>query len=81
MWQMNTSCHFIEDANSVFLQHQKGILNCWRECFCEFLNPVTVQHLETFEEQIGKEIYLTEAEMSRAIKSLKAAKVLGEDDI
>ena len=41
---------FIEGANSVLLKYQKGILNCWRECCCELLNPVTVPHLEIFEE-------------------------------
>ena len=60
---------------------QKGILNCCTDYFCQLLNPVTVQHLETSEEQIGEEIYLTEAEVSTAIKSLKAGKVRGEDDI
>ena len=72
---------FIEDVDSVLLKNQKGILNCSREYFCELLNPVTVQHLETSEEQIGKEIYLTEAEMSTAIKSLKTGKAPGEDNI
>ena len=67
---------FIEDPNGVLLKHQKDILNCWREYFCELLNPVTVQHLETSEEQIGEEIYLTEAEVSTAIKVLKAGKAL-----
>ena len=65
---------FIEGADSVLLKHQLGILNCWKEYFCELLNPVTVQHSETFEEQIGEEIHLTEAELITAIKSLKAGK-------
>ena len=47
----------------------------------KLLNPVTVQQLETSKEQIGKEIHLTEAEVSTAIKSLKAGKAHGEDDI
>ena len=58
----------MEDASSVLLKHQHSILNRWREYFCELLNPVTVQYLETYEEQIGKEIYLTEAEVRIAIK-------------
>ena len=33
--------------------------------------------METSEEQIGKEIHLTEAEVSTAIKSLKAGKAPG----
>ena len=57
---------FIEDTNGVFLKHQKGILNRWREYLCDLLNPVTVQHLETSEEQIDEEIHLTEAEVSTA---------------
>ena len=65
----------------VLLKHQKSILNRWRDNFCELLNPVTVQHLETFEEQIGEEIHLTKAELSTAIKSLKAGKAPDKDDI
>ena len=72
---------FIEDTNGVLLKHQKSILNRWREYFCQLLNPVTVQHLETSEEQFGEDFHLTEAEVSTAIKSLKAGKAPGEDDI
>ena len=72
---------FIENANNVLLKHQKSILNCWRGYFCMLLNPVTVQRLEISEKQISEKIYLTAAEVSTAIKSLKAGKVLGEDDI
>ena len=46
-----------------------------------FLNSVTVQHWETSEERFGEEIYLIEAEVNTAIKSLKAGKAPGEDDI
>ena len=34
-----------------------------REHFCQVLNPVTVQHLETSEERIGEEIYQNKAEV------------------
>ena len=37
--------------------------------------------METSEEQFGEEIYQTKAEVSTAIKSLKADKAPGEDDI
>ena len=72
---------FIENTNGVLFKHQNGILNCWREYFCELLNPVTVQHLETSEKQIGEEIYLTKAEENTTIKFLKVVKGSGDDDI
>ena len=72
---------FVKDINGVLIKHQKNILNCWREYFCQLLNSVTVQHLETSEEQFGEEIYLTEAEVSKAIKSLKTEKAPGKGDI
>ena len=65
----------------MLLKYQKGILNCWREYFCELLNPVTVQHLETSKEQIDEKVYPIEAEVSTTIKSLKAGKAFVEDDI
>ena len=71
----------IKDTNGVLLKHQKGILNCRQEYFCQLLNAVTVQYLETSEEQFGEKIHLTEAEVSTAIKFLKAGKALREVDV
>ena len=65
----------------MLLKHQKGIPNCWSEYFCKLLNPVTVQHLETFELQIGEEIHLAKAELNTTIKFLKVGKTPGKDDI
>ena len=72
---------FIKNTNGVLLKHQKGILNHWRKYFCELLNPVIVQHLKTFEKQIGEEIHSTKTEVSTAMKSLKAGKAPDEDDV
>ena len=72
---------FIEDSNGNILRHQNGILNRWREYFCDLLNPVTVQACEPHEEEFGEETHLTEAEVNAAIKSLKAGKAPGVDDI
>ena len=72
---------FIKETNSVLLKHQKGILNHWREYFCQVLNPVTAQHFKTFNEQFCEKVYLIKAKVSTAIKSLKAGKTPGEDDI
>ena len=73
---------FIEDADGDLLTHQTGILNRWREYFCDLLNPVSTTPTETSnEEQIGEEIHLTETEVKAAIKSLKAGKAPGKDGI
>ena len=59
-----------------------GVLNHWREYFCELLNPVnSIQHLETSKKQINEKIHLTKAEVTTTIKSLTAGKAFGEDDI
>ena len=76
-----TVATFMKDADGLLLKHQKSNLNCWREYFCKLLNPVRAQHFESFEEEIGEEICLTETKVSTAIKSLKASKAAGEDDI
>ena len=71
----------LSKIQSVLLKHQTGILNHWRKYCCELLNLVTAQYLETSEEQIGEEIHLTKAQVSTAIKSLKAGKSPRKDDI
>ena len=47
----------------------------------KLLNPVIIEHLETSEKQIGKEIHQTEAEVSTAIKCLKASMAPGKNYI
>ena len=89
LWQTISCLHgkqtpvaaLIKDANDVLLKHQKGIINHWREYFCELLNLVTVQHSETSKKQIGKEIHLTKAKVNTGIKSLKPGKAPGKDNI
>ena len=45
------------------------------------LKSINSRIFETAEEQIGKEMYLTKAEVSTTINFLKADKAPGEDDI
>ena len=77
----STAPTFVEDSNGAILQHQNEILNRWREYFCDLLNPVEVHTTEAHDETINEELHLTEAEVNSAIKSLKAGKAPGVDDI
>ena len=45
---------FIEGSNGVTLKHQNAILNRWRECFSDLLNPVDATSTQIHEEQAGK---------------------------
>ena len=83
-WQ--TICHLCSKQTPVatFIKDSKCAFeasNHWRKYCCELLNLVTAQYLETSEEQIGEEIHLTKAQVSTAIKSLKAGKSPCKDDI
>ena len=72
---------FNEDTNGVLPKHQKEHPKLLKKILCQLLHPVTVQQLEASNKQIGEEIYLTEAKVSTAIKSLKAGKASGENNI
>ena len=71
---------FIKGLNGVSLKDQDAILNRWREYFSDLLNPVDATSTQIHEEQVGKDIPITEADVNAVIKSLKTGKALGEDD-
>ena len=45
------------------------------------LNPVDATSTQIYEEQVGENIQITEADVNAVIKSLKTGKTPGEDDI
>ena len=55
---------FIEDSNGVFLKHQDAILNRLREYLSDLLNPVDTTSTQIYEEQVGKNIWKTEADVN-----------------
>ena len=60
---------FIEDSNGVTLKDQDVILNRWKECFSDLLNPVDTTPTSIHEEQVGKDIQITEADVHAVIKA------------
>ena len=46
-----------------------------------FLNLVDATPIQIYEEQIGEDIQITEADVNAVIKSLKTGKAPGKDDI
>ena len=72
---------FIEGSNGVTLKVQGAILNRWREYFSDLVNPVNATSTQIFEEQVKKDIQITEADVNAVIKSFKTGKAPGEDDI
>ena len=52
---------FIEGSNGVTLKEHDAILNRWRECFRDLLNPVDATPTQIHEEQVGENIPITEA--------------------
>ena len=56
-------------------------MNWWRDYFSDLLNAVDAAPTQIHEEQIGKDIQITEAELNAVIKSLKTGKAPGKDDI
>ena len=71
----------IEGSNGVTLKDQGAILNRWRKYFSDLLNPLVAASTQNHEEQVGKDIQITEAVVNALIKSLKTGKAPGEDDI
>ena len=72
---------FIEGSNGVTLKEQDIILNQWRECFRDLLNPIDATPTQIHEEQVGEDIQITEADGNAVIKLMKTEKAPGEDDI
>ena len=58
-----------------------AFLNWWSEYFSDLLNSVDATPTQIHEEQVGEDIRITEADGNAVIKSLKAGKAPGEDDI
>ena len=63
------------------MKDQDAILNGWKEYFGKLLNPVDATPTQIYEEQVGEEIQINEADVNAVIKSLKTGKESGEDDI
>ena len=53
-------------------------MNQWRERFSDLLNRVDTTPIQVYEEQVGKDIQITEADAHAIIKLLKT---VDEDDI
>ena len=63
------------------MRNQDAFLNRWREYFSDLLNSLDATPTKIHEEQVGKDIQITEAEVNAVINSLKTEKAPGEDDI
>ena len=71
----------VKDRDGTILSNEKDILLRWREYFRDLLNPVTETADDTQEIHFEEEINLTYDEVAQAIKSLKAGKAAGGDEI
>ena len=56
-------------------------MNQCRKYFSDLPNPVRASQNEIHEEQVEKDIWITEADVNAVIKSLKTGKAPGGDDI
>ena len=63
------------------MKDQGAISNWWREYFSDLVNPVDATSTQIYEEQVGEDIQIIEADVSAVIKSLKTGKAPGDDDI
>ena len=63
------------------MKEQDTILNRWRKCFRDLLNPVDATPTQIHEEQDGEDIHIAEADVNAVIKSMKTGKAPCEDDI
>jgi len=72
----------IEEQNGALLSNQNDILCRWKEYFKVLLNPVTHALLDIQEKvHLGKENAITLAKVFLAVKTLKAGKAAGCDEI
>ena len=59
------------------LKDQDAILNRWRDYFSDLLNLVDATPIQIYEEQVGEDIQITEADVNAVIKSFKTGKAPG----
>ena len=79
--KISQTAFFIEGSNGVTWKDQDAILNQWKECFSDLLNPVDATSTQIHEEQVGEDIQITKADVNVVIKSLKTKKAPDENDI
>ena len=58
---------FIKDSNGVTLKDQDAILNRWRDYFSDLLNTVDATPTQIYEEQVGEDVQITEADVNAVV--------------
>jgi len=71
----------IRDAHGHLLTESQDILRRWKEYFSDLLNPVTLHQNSSRLVQRGGSLDMSVAEVERAVKSLKAGKAAGIDEL